>query len=124
MWRLSAVLALCLGTIFGLSWHEASEAYPGPDGYDSGSCYAYTGLKLGVSNWNSGTGQKVAVDVSDNSTKVNMVKVTWDDDNADFTVTTGLARVELYRADRLEDPWLRLLASNGSSCYIHLDGSM
>jgi hypothetical protein len=86
--RLAAVLALVLGTIFGLSWHEASQAYPGPDGYDSGSCYAYTGLKLGVSNWNTGTGQTVAVDVADNSTKVNMVRVTWDGPVSDFTVTT------------------------------------
>ena len=77
-----------------------------------------------VDNWRSGTGQIVAVDVADNSTKVNMSRVTWADDNANFTVTTGLARVELYRADPKEDPWLRLVASNGSSCYLHLDGSM
>lgn len=125
MYRLTAILVLVLGTILGLSIYEPSEAYPGPDGYDSGSCYAYTGLKMGVSNWKSGTGQVVAIDVDDNSTKVNMVRVEWDSDTtSDFIATTSTARKEIYRANPREAPWLRLVASNGSSCYEHLDGTM
>ena len=32
----------------------SAAAYPGPDGYDSGYCYAAPGMKMGVSNYRSG----------------------------------------------------------------------
>ena len=127
MKRTAVVLAFALAVIFGTSAWEPVVAYPGSDGYDSGSCYAHTGLKMGLSNWKSGTGQVVAIDVDDNSTSVNMTRVTWDSDLAGvatFTATTSTARKEIYRANPKEAPWVKLTASNGSSCVKHLDGSM
>jgi hypothetical protein len=126
MKRLAAVCVLALAMVFGLGAWQRSMAYPGADGYDSGSCYAHIGLKMGLSNWFHGTGQIIAIDVDDNS-KVNMTKVTFDSDLsgvATFTATTGLSRKEIYRANRNEKPTIKLWASNGSSCLRTLDGSM
>lgn len=122
--RLSAVLAGALAVIFGVSSAGPTMAYPGPDGYDSGWCYPYTGVKMGLSNWKSGTGQVVAVDVDDNSTKVNLARVRWESSLGTFIVTTGTARVEIYRANATEKPWITAITTNGSSCSKHLDGDM
>lgn len=122
MRRLAAVLTFALAIVIGLN-PGPSVAYPGADGYDKGYCYAALGLKMGLSNWKSGTGQVIAVDVDDNS-KANIDRVTFKSSLGSFVVTRGLARVEIYRANPKEIPTMTLWSSNGSSCYRELDGSM
>jgi hypothetical protein len=99
-------------------------AYPGPDGYDSGYCYAAPGMKMGVSNYNSGTGQIVAVDVNDASSSESLARVSWSSPLRSGTFTTSLARVEKYLASKTEVPTMVLRLNSGKTCSLRLDGSM
>jgi hypothetical protein len=101
-----------------------ANAYPGPDGYDSGSCLASTGMKLGASNWFSGTGQIVAIDVDDSSSSNSLKRVQWSSPLWVGTATTSLARKEIYRASKTEVMRLTLYTSSGATCSLYLDGSM
>jgi hypothetical protein len=101
-----------------------ANAYPGPDGYDSGYCYASSGMKLGASNWFSGTGQIVAIDVNDASSSNNLSRVQWSSPLWVGTATTSLARKEIYRASKTEVMRLTLYTTSGATCSLYLDGSM
>jgi hypothetical protein len=120
MRRIIAALALTALATLGAA---PAQAYPGSDGYDSGYCWA-DGIKMGVSNYFSGTGQIVAIDADDESGYASFSRVVWSSSISTFTATTSLARKEIYRASRTEAPRLRLYTSLGTSCSLVLDGSM
>lgn len=119
MKKLAAVLALFLG-VAALSPAPA-QAYPGADGYDAGYCIA-GGIKMGYSNWFSGTGQIVAIDVDDNSSSNALRRVQWSSPLWVGTAVTDLARHEIYRANRTEAPTLTLYTTSGAYCSVKLDG--
>jgi hypothetical protein len=100
----------------------AVPAYPGPDGYDSGYCLAVTGMKMGYSNWFSGTGQVVAIDVNDTTSSDSLRRVQWSSTISTFTATTSLARIEIYRANKYEEPLLTMYTNGGKQCSVRLDG--
>ncbi len=103
---------------------SSAGAYPGPDGYDSGYCYAAPGMKMGVSNYRSGSGQIVAVDVADSSSSESLARVSWSSPLRSGTFTTSLSRVEKYLASPTEIPTMVLRLNSGKICSLRLDGSM
>jgi hypothetical protein len=99
-------------------------AYPGPDGYDAGYCYA-GGLRLDASNYFYSTGQEIHTDVDDNTSSNYLVRVSYSSPLWVGTHSgTTLSDVYRYRANKTEVMTLTLRTGSGATCSLRLDGSM